>query len=292
MGAWDVSIVTWLNAFARHWPAVDRLAVLVASNDLLKGGTAAVVLWAFWSVDRAPLTARHARPRVLATLLGVGVALIMARAMALLLPFRGRPLHTLPLLLPDGLWRGTLDGWSSFPSDHATLFFGLATGLALISRRVGWLAFLYGAVFIALPRLYLGLHYPTDLVIGAVLGVGVVRIAHAERIRCLLARRVLVWADDNPALFHGTLFLVTFQIATLFNAVREGAHDAHEVLRVLPRPAWLTRATVADLGVPLALALLGGLLYVLARMAAQRAARGTGSSRVRGRATGVEIEDR
>jgi hypothetical protein len=60
-----------------------------------------------------------------------------------------------------------LSGWSSFPSDHACLFFALATGLCLISPVIGGLALLHASLIVSLPRIYLGLHYPTDVLAGA-----------------------------------------------------------------------------------------------------------------------------
>jgi membrane-associated phospholipid phosphatase len=57
----------------------------------------------------------------------------------------------------------------SFPSAHATSSFAVATAMARV-EPLGALAFLL-AVPIALGRPYLGMHYPSDVLIGAVLGV-------------------------------------------------------------------------------------------------------------------------
>lgn len=58
----------------------------------------------------------------------------------------------------------------AFPSGHATLSFVTATILASRFPQLRWL--LYGtAILIALSRLYLGVHFLTDVVAGAVLGV-------------------------------------------------------------------------------------------------------------------------
>jgi membrane-associated phospholipid phosphatase len=57
----------------------------------------------------------------------------------------------------------------SFPSAHATSSFAVATAMARV-EPLGALAFLLAAA-IALGRPYLGMHYPSDVAIGAVLGV-------------------------------------------------------------------------------------------------------------------------
>ena len=58
----------------------------------------------------------------------------------------------------------------SFPSGHAATSFACATVLSAFAprRRV---AFFLLATLIALSRLYNGVHYPTDVVAGALLGV-------------------------------------------------------------------------------------------------------------------------
>ena len=57
----------------------------------------------------------------------------------------------------------------SFPSAHATSSFAVATAMARV-EPLGALAFLL-AFAIALGRPYLGMHYPSDVLVGAALGV-------------------------------------------------------------------------------------------------------------------------
>jgi membrane-associated phospholipid phosphatase len=58
----------------------------------------------------------------------------------------------------------------SFPSAHATSSFAVATAMARV-EPIGALAFLL-AFALALGRPYLGMHYPSDVLAGALLGVG------------------------------------------------------------------------------------------------------------------------
>src|SRR3546814_14254760 len=69
----------------------------------------------------------------------------------------------LHFMLPDGVGSGMLDGWSSFPSDHAVLFSGLAVAVWIQSWRGGLLFAIWALVVVCLPRVYLGYRYPTDL---------------------------------------------------------------------------------------------------------------------------------
>jgi undecaprenyl-diphosphatase len=93
---------------------------------------------------------------------------------------RARPYTTIPNmhLLVDK----TTD--FSFASDHATVAGAVAAGLFLLSRRVGIVA-VAAAVLMAFARVYVGAHYPGDVLAGLALG-GVIAVTLSG-----LARRVL-----------------------------------------------------------------------------------------------------
>lgn len=57
----------------------------------------------------------------------------------------------------------------SFPSGHTTSAFAAATALFLVHRRYGFAALVFAALM-AFSRLYLFVHFPTDILIGAVIG--------------------------------------------------------------------------------------------------------------------------
>ena len=63
----------------------------------------------------------------------------------------------------------------SFPSAHAGFSFMMATLLAHWFPRYRILFFLVAA-FIGWTRIYLGVHYPTDVIVGALLGYGMTKL--------------------------------------------------------------------------------------------------------------------
>jgi len=91
---------------------------------------------------------------------------------------------------PKPLVHAPHDG--SFPSGHATISFACATVLAFYAPRAAPAFFLLAAA-IAWSRVYVGVHYPLDVLGGAVLGVA---IALALR---FLARRWRWRAGGNSA---------------------------------------------------------------------------------------------
>jgi undecaprenyl-diphosphatase len=63
----------------------------------------------------------------------------------------------------------------SFPSAHAFCVFMMATLLATWFPRYR-IIFYIVAAFIGWTRIYLGLHYPTDVIAGGLLGYGITRL--------------------------------------------------------------------------------------------------------------------
>ena len=60
---------------------------------------------------------------------------------------------------------------SSFPSNHTVAMFALATALFLIDKRlIGAISFIF-AVLVGVSRVYIGVHFPFDVLGGIVYGV-------------------------------------------------------------------------------------------------------------------------
>jgi undecaprenyl-diphosphatase len=100
------------------------------------------------------------------------------------------------------------------------LFSAMATGLWFASRRLGLAAHAYVLLVIELPRVYLGLHYPSDIASGALLGVALAIVANLARIRSRIARPALRWLEVDSRSFYAVSFLVAMQIATMFDYPR------------------------------------------------------------------------
>lgn len=176
---WDHAVSLWLNSYAGHTPALDRFVYNLADSALLKGGLFMAFFWWLWFKQDEAATQR--RQTILTALAGAIIAIGAARVLQLMLPFRERPLHNdaLNLRPPSVVNPDTLDGWSSFPSDHAVLFFALAIAIWRLHRTLGVFAFLWSSVAICLPRVFLGYHYATDILAGAVIGICIMLAAFA-----------------------------------------------------------------------------------------------------------------
>jgi len=58
----------------------------------------------------------------------------------------------------------------SFPSGHAAFFFAISTIVFLYNKKAGLLFFL-ASIIISLARVFSGIHWPTDILVGAIVGV-------------------------------------------------------------------------------------------------------------------------
>jgi len=78
---------------------------------------------------------------------------------------RIRPCNVLPDVITPIDCRGSF----SFPSNHALNNFAAATFLWRLFPKFKWV-FFFTAFLVALSRVYLGLHYPSDIAAGAIIG--------------------------------------------------------------------------------------------------------------------------
>ncbi|NLJ99069.1 MAG: phosphatase PAP2 family protein [Tissierellia bacterium] len=73
----------------------------------------------------------------------------------------------------------------SFPSGHTSASFAIATTVALNIPKLSIVVFII-ALIIGVSRIYLGVHYPTDVVAGMILGIGSAIVTHIYLVDCFL----------------------------------------------------------------------------------------------------------
>lgn len=133
-----------------------------------------------WVAIAAFLALRWRRPSVFVTVLLADVAADLLAEAGKLAVHRHRPFET---------QIGPPSSAHSFPSGHTATSFASATVLSILAPR--WrVPFFVLAALIAFSRLYDGMHYPTDVLAGAVVGVATaLLLLAASRRRAPRARR-------------------------------------------------------------------------------------------------------
>ncbi|WP_432185313.1 phosphatase PAP2 family protein [Streptomyces tendae] len=164
----DVELLYDINGLAKdapHW--FDRVMEFVGEYGLLFA-IVLLVLWCWWGVRRrgGDDAASNVAALVWAPL-AAGVAVLVN------VPIRGFVERPRPFKSHDGL-EVLVEGKNdfSFVSDHATLCMALAVGLFVANRKFG-IAAIVLALFGGFARVYMGVHYPTDVVGGFALGTAV-----------------------------------------------------------------------------------------------------------------------
>ena len=237
----DLSLLHWVNSFARQDPLFDKLVASLADATFVKGGFLFTYLWWLWFRDSSER--RDNRREVLRIFVGLTLALTVARALQILLPGRNRPIHeaSVGFVVPYGADPHILEHWNSFPSDHAVIFFAIATAIWMGSRLWGGLAYVWVLLFACVPRIYLGYHYPSDVLAGALIGTAIMAAAYAVPVGSAgswVANRTVRWEQRYPSVFYVLAFVAVYQLVTLFATVREAGHTAGELLTaILHAPA-------------------------------------------------------
>ncbi|MFE7896323.1 phosphatase PAP2 family protein [Streptomyces sp. NPDC057424] len=164
----DVDLLYDINGLAKDAPAwFDRVMEYVGEYGLLLA-IVLLVVGCWWSVRRrGDEDAASTVAALVWAPLAAGVAVLVN------VPIRGFVERPRPFLDHQGLEvlvQGKTD--YSFVSDHATIVMALAVGLFVANRRFG-LVGLVLALFGGFIRVYMGVHYPTDVVGGFALGTAV-----------------------------------------------------------------------------------------------------------------------
>jgi undecaprenyl-diphosphatase len=218
MNAFDLHIFSFINQFAHQSKVFDSFVLCLEGNNLLVYVPIMLIWWGkFFSNDKKEISNRKSFILTIIGCIFVMFIFFIIRDIRFLHEFRPRPMFNsqINFQIPYGIEPNKeyyFFNTSSFPSGHAALLFALAFGLTYVSRWLGALGLLFSFI-ITLGRIFLGIHYPTDIISGAFIGITVVYIANANFITKKLTNNILNCAKDHPSSTSAILFFITFNIA-------------------------------------------------------------------------------
>lgn len=178
--AWDQRAFHLINGTWHH-PILDLLFPFITDpahfTALLTAMTLTLLVWG------------NGRVRRFVCLAGLG--LLVADAVSTYL-FKYTFLRVRPCTMLEGvrLLTGCTDS-PSFPSNHAVNVSTLATLVALYIRLL-WVPVAATALLVAYSRVYVGVHYPIDVLAGCLLGIAIALLL--SQVMSFLLRRFQAWA--------------------------------------------------------------------------------------------------
>jgi membrane-associated phospholipid phosphatase len=213
----DYPLTRLINSFAGRSYLVDKILWHLDGNFTYSGVILVSIIWGSWFQSTDP----NNRARLLVgTIVSLGAG-ICSRFIQYVIHTHSRPVYDAvvgfhPLSFDP---HNRFHAWSSFPSDHATVFAGLVIVIYISRSRFRWLAVAW-TMFIESLRIYVGGHYPTDVIAGAALAGVCVWSAQAPR-AISVGYRALNFERSTPSLFYLYAFFISYQIATLFLELRK-----------------------------------------------------------------------
>ena len=163
MNSFDLFTYHLLNHWAGHHLLIDAVMSFLAQYSLEMYAVLFLVAW--FILPKHDAERRHALVVMgFSGILALGFNVVIAHIW-----FRPRPLVSLAKGTYTQLIPHALD--ASFPSDHTSGSFAFA---AASWKRVDyWISHLFTflAIFVAIARVYTGVHWPTDVLAGIIIGI-------------------------------------------------------------------------------------------------------------------------
>lgn len=155
----NLTVFNFINGLAGHWQILDWIGIFFAEYFQYVLGLALLAIVLISKEKTAKI--RMAVTAILAAIL----ARFAVKSLILMFYSNPRPyaLGAIKLVATPG------EDFQSFPSGHALFFFSAATAIYCYDKKLG-LAFFAAAAIVGVARIFVGVHWPSDILAGAVLG--------------------------------------------------------------------------------------------------------------------------
>ncbi len=211
---WNRAVLQWLFYVLPHTPLRIHTAQLLVGNPLLSTWIFALAFYLFWRIEDERTAWR--RSRLMEVIVACGVIVFLT---LLVRPWMGWPpparSGVFRKMYPPELWG--LGSKNSFPSHSALVYMVVALGFWPLRRRLSVLLAIFVLLAISLPRIYLGGHYPMDVVVSVVLAAITMPLIHLACARPAISERLRQLSTAGVAV-EFALFFWLFELGEGFQA--------------------------------------------------------------------------
>lgn len=158
----DKNLFLWINGLSGSFEIADNIISAIA-NDYFAIVLGCMVMIVLWTGTRGPDKRRHMQKGIMVAASALGTSQGMVEIINNLWQ-RPRPFEELDVNL---LFYPPTD--PSFPSNSASVLFAMAWGIFFYNRKAGSILLCLAAIM-GFSRVYVGIHYPLDIIGGMVLG--------------------------------------------------------------------------------------------------------------------------
>lgn len=174
MTSFNTTVFANINQGAGYYRSLDTIMLFVTHYlpYMMIVIVVAYMLWWYPRIYRTALGPLNRLTQAIEFGCSFATTFVLVQYIKLVIAYP-RPFSVLPetvLLVPD-------QGGYSFPSMHTALTVCVAISVYVHHRRLGLLLFLF-ALLVGISRMYVGVHYPIDVVVGALIGGGIAGLFH------------------------------------------------------------------------------------------------------------------
>jgi len=176
----DQSLFLWINATPDSPAWLLKLATFTANDLILMVPVLSAIFW-LWG---APERMKARRQLVIKVAIAIAIGLLLSWSIGKIYP------HDRPFV--SGIGYNFLHHKEnySFPSNHGTIVFTFALGFLFWHRLWSGIALMVAGMAIAWSRVYLGVHWPLDMVGGFLVAL----------LSCALTQ--LIWSGCGPLIYQ------------------------------------------------------------------------------------------